>query len=84
MECENEGDGVEAYLKLTKREVDKNFTTHLSDAGISSPFRNHAIKDITNKIYYSIIGSYYYGDDAENIAMNNDKSSQKFAILANF
>ena len=53
MECENEGDGVEAYLKLTKREVDKNFTTHLSDAGIVSPFRSQAIKDITNKIYYS-------------------------------
>jgi len=84
MECENEGDGVEAYLKLTSRDTDKNFAAHLMDAGISSPFRNHAIKDITNKIYYSIIGSYYYGDDAENIAMNNDKSSQKFAILANF
>lgn len=84
MECENEGGGVEAYLKLTSRDADKNFTAHLIDAGISSPFRSHAIKDITNKIYYSIIGSYYYGDDAENIAMNNDKSSQNFAVLANF
>lgn len=84
MECENEGAGVEAYLKLTKRNVDKDFVAHLIDAGVASPFGKRVIKDITNRIYYSITGSSYYDDDTENIAMDNSKSSQNFAYTAIF
>ncbi len=84
MECDSDGKGTDAYLKLMERGEKDGFISQLSEASIPSPLRKSATKDISNKIYYSIIGSYFYNDDAENIAMNTDKSSQNYDFSAYF
>lgn len=61
-EYEQKGTGVSAYMALVEREENCDFRENLASANISSPFEKGAIMRLTNKIYYSILGSNYYYD----------------------
>ncbi len=67
MESENPGAGLGAYSLLIEREGE-DFTEELSRAGLKSPFRRNGVKDIADKIYFSIIGSYYFVTSQDNNA----------------
>ena len=60
LELEKEGAGVSSYMALVKRDGKGGFEENLSSSSISSPFEEGAVMRLTNKIYYSILGSNYY------------------------
>jgi len=63
LELEQEGKGFEVYLNLLDRGDEMlTFEEYLSNAGVKSPFRENALKDLANKIHYQVLGSYYFKD----------------------
>ncbi len=69
-ECQSEGRGIAAYKAIVQRNDEVGFETVLENSGVPSPFRKNAIQTLTDKIYFSIIGSHYYEEskDADNAA----------------
>ncbi len=60
-ECENEGRGVALYKAVIAADKNDGFTENLTEAGVPSPFRENALTELLDKIYFSILGSHYYG-----------------------
>ena len=58
-ECED-GNGIELYNGLIDEGYGKTFCEALEDASLDSPFDDDTVKELVDKIYYSIIGSYYF------------------------
>lgn len=55
------GDGFALYEALINRENDSlTFTEQLESAGLDSPFDDGKVKEISNDIYFQIIGKNYY------------------------
>ena len=62
LELEN-GTGFETYMDLITREDETlTFEEYLQNAGVNSPFKENALKDLANKIHYQVLGSYYFKD----------------------
>ena len=60
MEEKRDGDGLEAYKDLIKRDEGLlGFEEELSDAGIESPFEKGFVKKIADAIHYKLIGAHY-------------------------
>ncbi len=60
-ECDSEGKGTALYKALLERDGSDGFSDNLQKSAIPSPFREGGLTEILDKIYYSIIGSHYYG-----------------------
>ena len=59
----NKGDGFAMYEALIKRDDNTlAFEDALDGVGLSSPVSSVQIKDISNNLYYQIIGKTYYKD----------------------
>ena len=70
LEDEESGKGLEAYKMIIDRtENDLTFKETLELAGLPSVFEDGALRNLSDKIYYSITGSHYYGD------ADNDQSA---------
>ena len=54
------GGGVDLYNGLIDEGYGKTFCEALEDASLDSPFEDDTVKELVDKIYYSIIGSYYF------------------------
>lgn len=55
------GDGFALYETLLNRDgVDRGFTEQLEVAGLDSPFVSGKVKDISDNIYFQIVGKHYY------------------------
>ncbi len=67
MECEEEGAGLAAYLKVIDRncETELTFEETLVAAGLSSPFEEGLLAKLADDIYYAIMGAH----------INKDKSA---------
>ncbi len=51
------GKGMEKYLTLIDRNgKDMTFTEYLENAGLESPFDDSHVKEVTNNIYYMLVG----------------------------
>ncbi len=62
----NEGDGIKAYLSLIDRDGEElGYLSALEKAGLTSPFDEDTVKSISNKLYYHLIGKYYYKENCE-------------------
>ena len=61
-EVHNAGAGISAYKALVSRDENSDFVTELLKAGLKSPFDGDFVKRISDEIYYSINGYYYYKD----------------------
>ena len=61
------GDGLSRYKILTNRNTGMDFEELLYNAGITSPLESERIKDIANKIHYTVLGSYFYDKDGGGI-----------------
>ena len=59
-ECERAGEGVRIYNALVKRDGYEEFCEMLEVCGLDLPFDKNMLKGLLDKIYYSIIGSYYF------------------------
>ncbi len=68
LEAENEGAGFEVYYTLLKRNNELSFEENLKAAGLSSPFEEKALMELTDRIHYIIIGSHYFEEDEKNAA----------------
>ena len=71
MEEDYKGDGFDAYMKLlSRKENDLTFEEYLENAGLTSPFKNDFLKEISDKIHYKILGSHYFKelDNSHNAA----------------
>ena len=70
LECENVGEGVRIYSALSTRDEDGEFCDVIDECGLDLPFNNNMLKGLLDKIYYSIIGSYYFTGpgDINNVA----------------
>jgi len=66
-ESANEGAGLKQFLSLVKRDNGVGFDETLHNARIPSPFESEQLKDIANKIHYTILGSYFYNSDGGGI-----------------
>ncbi len=66
MECKSQGAGCEAYVALVDRQGGSGFTEELNRVSLPSPFRENAVRDIADEIYYSIMGSYYFVEGSNN------------------
>lgn len=66
IECENNGAGHAAYSALVNRQGGSALVEELERVSLPSPFRRDAIMEITDEIYYSIIGSYYFVKGSNN------------------
>ncbi len=70
MEINEKGSGLEAYKMIIDRtESDLSLIETIESAGLESPFKSGAVRDIADKIYFKIIGSHFYGNE------NLDKSA---------
>lgn len=57
----NAGDGFAIYDALIHRGGDDiGFVEQLESAGVSSPFESGKVKEISDNIYYIIVGKHYY------------------------
>ena len=52
------------YKALIDRASEKSPTSILSGFGISSPFTNGVIMELSDKIFYSINGYHYYKNNS--------------------
>ncbi len=59
-EVEEEGRGIGIFKNLIQREDNSGFKDTLKSAAVPLPFREKAIIDLLDKIYYSILGSHYF------------------------
>lgn len=60
-ECMTKGAGMQIYTTLINRgDTEYTFVEYLEFAGLSSPFEQHTLKNISNRIYYHVYGKYYF------------------------
>ncbi len=60
-EIKNPGDGFEIYSKLLDRsEGAFEFEEQIKKAGLTSPFEDGALRNIVDRIYFSVVGAHYY------------------------
>lgn len=60
-EIETEGRGFEIYKNLLTREEETlTFEEYLEEAGLSSPFEEDGLKNLMNRLHFSLLGSYYF------------------------
>lgn len=67
-ECKNKGAGSDAYMALIDRNEGSDFIKELTRVSLPSPFRENALRDLADEIYYSVMGSYYFVDGSNNNA----------------
>ena len=64
VEMDNAGDGLALYEALINRGTQElSFSERLASVGLSSPFSEGKVKDISNKIYYYITGKDFIFDE---------------------
>ncbi len=69
LEAANKGDGFKIYTKLIDRsEEATSFEEQIISAGLTSPFKENALRDIADKIYFSVMGAHYYTSTNNNVA----------------
>ena len=61
-ELENEGEGMNIYKELVKREPGLDYSEHLSSVGLSSPFEENLVKLLVDKIYFTLSGAHYFDE----------------------
>ena len=62
------GDGFAIYEALIHRgDESLGFIDQLEAAGLSSPFAGGKVKEISDNIYFQIVGKHYYKDSSNNI-----------------
>lgn len=55
------GEGFALYESLINRDsIDRGFTEQLEVAGLDSPFVSGKVKEISDNIYFQIVGKHYY------------------------
>ncbi|MBO5907759.1 MAG: hypothetical protein J6Q85_06390 [Clostridia bacterium] len=59
-ELEEEGEGVEIYRELVKRDGKLSYKEHLTSVGLSSPFEEGLVKSLSDKIHFTLIGSHFF------------------------
>lgn len=69
LESEEEGAGIEAYMKLLDRSEEKELEEMLRDAGLTSPFKKNFLIQLADKIHFTVLGSHFHahpgiGNDA--------------------
>ena len=57
---------LQIYEALIDRANEKTLTSVLSSFGISSPFEEGTVMDLSDKIFYSINGYHYYKSNSDN------------------
>ena len=62
-EAETPGAGVSAYNALLKKQEGEPLTEQLFEVGLTSPFSADTVKDICDKVYFSITGAHYFKND---------------------
>lgn len=70
MESTEKGSGFAAYKNIIDRtENDLDFVSSIEAAGLTSPFKDGAIRDIADDIHYAVVGIHFFiNDDAANDA----------------
>lgn len=58
---------LQIYKSILERTTDKTSESVLSSFGISSPFDDEAVMELSDKIFYSINGYHYYRNDPAEI-----------------
>lgn len=74
-ECAESGSGLNSFMKLINRDTGSTFDRILYNSGIASPFEDERLKDIVNKIHYTVLGSYFYNSDGGGIVADADYES---------
>ena len=63
------GDGFIAYETLLNRgETELDFTERLEYANLDSPFEEGKIKEISDNIYFQIVGKHYYKESDNSVS----------------
>ncbi len=68
MEKAEAGSGFEAYLSLIERESDETFEKTLEDASLTSPFADGALRRLSDRIYYYLVGAHFFESPGNNVA----------------
>lgn len=64
---ENIGEGFAIYESLIRRGTEElGFIEHLESVGLESPFHSSKVKEISDSIYFHIIGKHYYKESENN------------------
>ncbi len=63
-EVDTPGAGVCAYNALLKKQEGEPLTEQLFEVGISSPFSADTVKNICDKVYFSITGAHYFKNES--------------------
>lgn len=58
-EYKEKGAGVGAYKKIIYRDGEESFLLTLGEAGLSSPFKDGLLDDISNELFFYMTGRYY-------------------------
>ena len=53
-------------MALIDRNEGSDFIKELTRVSLPSPFRENALRDLADEIYYSVMGSYYFVDGSNN------------------
>ncbi len=56
------GEGVRIYRELVKREEGLDYLEHLGSVGLSSPFDENLVKNLADKIHFTLIGSHFFDE----------------------
>ena len=65
-EIEEDGAGLDIYLDLITRDSDeyRTYADELEAVGLSSPFSEGYLKEISDAIHYHILGAHYFRDES--------------------
>ena len=64
LEKEADGAGLAAYLDLIKREdTPLEFEDYIEESGLTSPFKNGFLEELSYKIYYDILGNFRFDEN---------------------
>ena len=59
-EADASGVGVSAYYALLKEQSGEPLAEQLFEAKLASPFSQETVKDLCDRVYFSIIGAHYF------------------------
>ncbi len=66
LEKEADGAGLTAYLDLIKREdTPLKFEDYIEESGLTSPFENGFLEELSYKIYYDILGDFRFDENTK-------------------
>ncbi|MBQ7363469.1 MAG: hypothetical protein IJW48_03345 [Clostridia bacterium] len=67
LECDTEGAGIGVYTQLVLRdgEYGLGYSEMLEAVGLTSPFKDGALRGVCDRIHYQILGSHYFKEQEE-------------------